>query len=69
MNFGFEGGDYFATSVEMRPRAGGAFSPVADLFKGDSLVIIVSDERWARGSDPRGCGPLSHSRVADRQKD
>ncbi|MBZ9602021.1 Lnb N-terminal periplasmic domain-containing protein [Phyllobacterium chamaecytisi] len=45
LSFGFEGGDYIAWSVEVRRRVGGAFSPVADLFKSDPLVIIASDER------------------------
>jgi Ca2+/Na+ antiporter len=45
LSFGFEDGDYIAWSVEVRRRVGGAFSPVADLFKSDPLVIIASDER------------------------
>lgn len=45
LSFGFEGDDYIAWSVEVRRRVGGAFSPVADLFKSDPLVIIASDER------------------------
>ncbi|TDQ12786.1 uncharacterized protein DUF4105, partial [Phyllobacterium brassicacearum] len=45
LSFGFEGGDYIAWSIEVRRRIGGEFSPVADLFKSDPLVIIASDER------------------------
>ncbi|MBB3146636.1 hypothetical protein FHS21_003051 [Phyllobacterium trifolii] len=45
LSFGFKGGDYIAWSVEVRRRVGGAFSPVADLFKSDPLVIVASDER------------------------
>ena len=45
MSFGFEGGDYLAWSIEVRRREGGEFSPVADLFKSNPLVIIAADER------------------------
>jgi len=45
LSFGFEGGDFIAWSVEVRRRVGGAFSPVADLFKSDPLVIVAADER------------------------
>ncbi|TDQ13476.1 uncharacterized protein DUF4105, partial [Phyllobacterium brassicacearum] len=45
LSFGFEGDDYIAWSIEVRRRIGGEFSPVADLFKSDPLVIIASDER------------------------
>lgn len=45
LSFGFEGGDQLAWSVEVRRRNGGAFSPLADLFKSNALVIIAADER------------------------
>ncbi|WP_436119372.1 Lnb N-terminal periplasmic domain-containing protein [Phyllobacterium sp. LjRoot231] len=45
LSFGFEGGDYIAWSIEVRRHAGGQFSPIADLFKSDPLVIIAADER------------------------
>ena len=45
MSFGFEGGDYLAWSIEVRRLKGGEFSPVADLFKSNPLVIIAADER------------------------
>ena len=45
LSFGFEGDDFIAWSVEVRRRVGGAFSPVADLFKSDPLVIVAADER------------------------
>jgi hypothetical protein len=45
LSFGFEGGNYIAWSIEVRRRIGGKFSPVADLFKSDPLVIIAADER------------------------
>jgi hypothetical protein len=45
LSFGFEGGDYLAFSIEVRRRKGGAFSPIADLFKSNPLVIIAADER------------------------
>lgn len=45
LSFGFEDGEYLAWSIEVRRRAGGAFSPIADLFKSNPLVIIAADER------------------------
>jgi hypothetical protein len=45
MSFGFDGGDHLAWSIEVRRRAGGAFSPIADLFKSNPLVIVAADER------------------------
>lgn len=56
MSFGFEGGDYLAWSIEVRRLNGGAFSPLADLFKSNALVIIAADERDVVGvrSNVRG---------------
>jgi len=45
MSFGFEGGDYLAWSIEVRRLKGGEYSPVADLFKSNPLVIVAADER------------------------
>ena len=45
MSFGFEGDQYLAWSIEVRRRKGGGFSPVADLFKSNPLVIVAADER------------------------
>jgi hypothetical protein len=45
LSFGFEGGERLAWSVEVRRRVGGEFSPIADLFKSNPLVIIAADER------------------------
>ena len=45
MSFGFEGGEYLAWSIEVRRLKGGEYSPIADLFKSDPLVIIAADER------------------------
>jgi hypothetical protein len=45
LSFGFEGGDYIAWSIEVRRRKGGEFSPLADLFKSNPLVIVAADER------------------------
>jgi Domain of unknown function (DUF4105) len=45
MSFGFEGGNYIAWSIEVRRLKGGEYSPIADLFKTDPLVIIAADER------------------------
>lgn len=56
MSFGFSGGEYLAWSIEVRRRAGGEFSPIADLFKSNPLVIIAADERDVVGvrSNVRG---------------
>jgi hypothetical protein len=45
MSFGFDNGDYLPWSIEVKRLAGGEFSPLADLFKTDPLVIVASDER------------------------
>jgi hypothetical protein len=45
LSFGFEDGNFIAWSIEVRRRIGGGFSPVADLFKSNPLVIIAADER------------------------
>lgn len=44
-SLGFEGGEQLPWSIEVRHQSGGAFSPLADLFKSNPLVIIASDER------------------------
>ena len=56
MSFGFEGGTYIAWSVEVRRKNGGEFSPLADMFKSNPLVIIAADERDVVGvrSNVRG---------------
>ncbi|NVD39909.1 DUF4105 domain-containing protein [Ensifer sp. HO-A22] len=55
-SFGFEGGEQLAWSIEVRHREGGSFSPLADLFKNDPLVILAADERDVVGvrSNVRG---------------
>jgi hypothetical protein len=45
LSFGFDDGDHLAWSVEVRRSVGGEFSPIADLFKSNPLVIIAADER------------------------
>jgi hypothetical protein len=45
MSFGFEDGEYLAWSIEVRRGVDGEFSPVADLFKTNPLVIIAATER------------------------
>ena len=45
LSFGFDDGEQIAWSIEVRRRVGGGFSPIADLFKSDPLVIIAADER------------------------
>jgi len=56
LSFGFAGGEQLAWSVEVRRRQGGEFSPIADLFKSNPLVIIAADERDVVGvrSNVRG---------------
>jgi hypothetical protein len=56
MSFGFEDGDYLAWSIEVRRRKGSEFSPLADLFKSNPLVIVAADERDVVGvrSNVRG---------------
>jgi hypothetical protein len=55
-SFGFRDGEYLAWSIEVRRRTGGAFSPLADLFKSNPLVIVAADERDVVGvrSNVRG---------------
>jgi hypothetical protein len=81
LSFGFDGGEQLAWSIEVRRRAGGAFSPLADLFKSNPLVIIAADERDVvgvrsniRGEDvqiyrlrasPQAARVLLHEYVAD----
>lgn len=45
VSFGFENGEQIAWSVEVRRQKGGGFSPVADMFKSNTLVLIAADER------------------------
>ena len=56
MSFGFSDGAYLAWSVEVRREIGGGFSPVADLFKSNSLVILAAKEEDVIGvrSNVRG---------------
>lgn len=80
-SFGFEGGEQLAWSIEVRRQAGGAFSPIPDLFKSNPLVIVAADERDVvgvrsnfRGEDvqiyrlrvsPQQARALLHGYVAD----
>ena len=45
VSFGFSNGEHVAWSVEVRRKRGGAFSPIADLFKSNPLVIVAAEER------------------------
>ena len=45
LSFGFEGDAYLAWSIEVRRTRGGEFSPIADLFKSNPLIIVAADER------------------------
>lgn len=50
VSFGFAGGDHIAWSVEVRRQIGGGFSPVADMFKTNTLAIVAADERDVVGT-------------------
>lgn len=56
VSFGFENGDHLAWSVEVRRSDGGGFSPLADMFKANTLSIIAATERDVVGlrSNARG---------------
>ncbi|MBB6486110.1 DUF4105 domain-containing protein [Rhizobium lusitanum] len=45
MSFGFEDGEQIAWSIEVRYPVGGSYSPIADAFKTDTLIVIAADER------------------------
>ena len=45
LSFGFSDGEYLAWSVEVRREIGSGFSPVADLFKSNALIIVAAKER------------------------
>ncbi len=45
VSFGFANGEQIAWSVEVRRQKDGAFSPLADMFKSNTLAIIAADER------------------------
>jgi hypothetical protein len=47
LSFGFEGDEYLAWSIEVRRTRGGEFSPIADLFKSNPLILVAADERDA----------------------
>ncbi|WP_369410531.1 Lnb N-terminal periplasmic domain-containing protein [Parasedimentitalea denitrificans] len=50
VSFDFADADPIAWSVEVRRQVGGGFSPIADLFKSNTLVIIAADERDVVGT-------------------
>lgn len=50
VSFGFEDGAQIAWSVEVRRQIGGGFSPIADLFKTNTLAIVAADERDVIGT-------------------
>ena len=45
LSFAFEAGQYLAWSIEVRREVAGSFSPVADLFKANPIVIVAANER------------------------
>ncbi len=45
VSFGFADGEQLAWSAEVRREVGGAFSPVADAFKANTLILVAADER------------------------
>ncbi|NRB19226.1 MAG: DUF4105 domain-containing protein [Rhodobacteraceae bacterium] len=50
VSFTFANAAPIAWSVEVRRQVGGGFSPLADLFKSNPLVIIAADERDVIGA-------------------
>lgn len=50
VSFGFSDGDHIAWSVEVRRQLGGGFSPLADMFKTNTLAIVAADERDVVGT-------------------
>lgn len=50
VSFGFANGAQLAWSVEVRRQAGGEFSPLADVFKTNTLSLIAADERDVVGT-------------------
>ena len=56
LSFGFSDGQYLAWSIEVRRQIGGEFSPIADAFKANPLVILATVERDVIGvrSNVRG---------------
>jgi len=50
VSFGFENGEQIAWSFEVRRKAGGGFSAIADLFRSNTLVLIAADERDVVGT-------------------
>lgn len=50
VSFDFTDTAPIAWSVEVRRQVGGGFSPLADLFKSNTLVIIAADERDVVGT-------------------
>ncbi len=50
VSFGFENGDYLAWSVEVRREQGDVYSPLGDMFKAHTLVLIAADERDVIGT-------------------
>ncbi|MFK8034521.1 MAG: DUF4105 domain-containing protein [Hyphomicrobiales bacterium] len=45
LSFGFADGEYLAWSVEVKRERDGEFSPVADLFKANPLIILATKEQ------------------------
>ncbi|AZV78810.1 DUF4105 domain-containing protein [Parasedimentitalea marina] len=50
VSFTFANAAPIAWSVEVRRKVGGGFSPLADLFKNNTLVIVAADERDVIGT-------------------
>jgi hypothetical protein len=44
-SFGFEGGDFVAFSIELRPEVGEAWSMLRSFFRNYELTYVVADER------------------------
>lgn len=56
LSFGFAGDQYIAWSVEVRREVGSVYSPLADMFKSHTLIILAASEQDVVGvrSNVRG---------------
>lgn len=45
LSFGFEDSEYLAWTIEVRREIGSGYSPIADLFKEHTIVVLATTER------------------------
>ncbi|MGR3616740.1 MAG: Lnb N-terminal periplasmic domain-containing protein [Paracoccaceae bacterium] len=63
VSFGFENDDHIAWSVEVRREIDSTYSPVADMFKTHTLVLIAADERDVIGTRTNTRDPIEDVRL------